>query len=260
MTVTSPPRVLLAAGLATGAVLAAAGLVAEPPGALPPAAVARVNDRLILRDAWLRAVAAVASERRAPLSDADQRRILERLIDEELLVQHGVALGLVERDRRLRSTLVSEVMAAAGNAARGSTGDDATLRAFYDANRDFFAPAGRLRVQAWRLDATGTRAPFEPAVPDALLPPAKLQAYIGPTLTAAALALAPGGAHELQDAAGGRVLLQVVEVRRGTPPAFEEVREAVRTEAQRRADEAAVRALLDDLRRRSDVVVELAAR
>src|SRR5688572_20896614 len=106
------PRWLLAAGLVTGAALAAAGLVA-PGRSLPDGAVARVNDRLIQRDEWLRAVAAVASERRTPLTDADQRHILERLVDEELLVQHGRALGLVEHDGRLRDTLVSEVMLAA---------------------------------------------------------------------------------------------------------------------------------------------------
>jgi hypothetical protein len=249
------PRGLLLAGLVAGATLAAVGLRPAPAAPdLPAHAVARVNQQLIARDAWLRAVAAVAADRRTPLTDADRRRVLERLIDEELLVQHGVALGLVEQDRRLRSTLVSEVMLAAGNAAR-SAADDAALRRFYDEHRDFFAPAGRLRVQAWRLDAAGARAPLEPAVPDVLLPPAKLQAYLGPTLTAAALALAPGTTHETQDATGGRVLLHVAEVQRSVPPAFEQVREAVRVEAQRRADEAAVRALLEELRRRSNVVV-----
>jgi hypothetical protein len=179
------PRWLLVAGLVTGATLAAAGLRVAPAADLPPEAVARVDRQLILRDEWLRAVAAVASERRTPLTEADQRHILERLIDEELLVQHGVALGLVEHDARLRSTLVSQVLQATASAAR-EPADEAALRAFHDANRGFFAPAARLRVRAARIDAQGARRPFEPAVPDALLPVAKLQAYLGPTLTAAA--------------------------------------------------------------------------
>lgn len=248
------PRWLLLAGLAAGVVLAASGLRAGPGPGLPSHAVARVNDQLILRDAWLRAVAAVAADRRTPLTDADQRRVLERLIDEELLVQHGVALGLVERDTRLRSTLVSEVMLAAGNAARARP-DEAELRRFYGEHRAFFAPAGRVHVRAWRIDAAGARVPFEPAVPDAPLPPAKLQTYLGPALTAAAFGLAPGAEHEVRDAAGARVVLQVLDVQRGAAPPFEQVREAVRTEARRRADEAAVRALLQDLRRRSHVAI-----
>lgn len=247
------PRRLLIAGLVAGAALAAFGLRAPPGADLPPEAVARVNDRLILRDAWLRAVASVASERRAELSEADQRHILQRLIDEELLVQHGVQLGLVESDARLRSTLVSEVMAAART--DGSAPDEATLRAFYDANRAFFAPAAHLRVQAWRLDADGARRPLEPAPPDALLPLAKLRAYIGPTLAEAARTLPVGQDSAAIETGTGRVVLRVQESQPGAAPPFEQVRDLVRGEMRRRADEAAVRALLAQLRESSRVVV-----
>lgn len=256
------PRWLLVAGLALGASLAAAGLRGSPASkssALPPQAVARVNGHLILRDAWLRAVAAVASERRTPLTDADQRHILDRLVDEELLVQHGLALGLAESDARLRSTMVSEVMVAASDASAPAL-DDAALRRFYDKNRDFFTPAGRLRVRAWRLDASGARQPFEPEVPDALLPVAKLQAYLGPALTARALALAPGETSAPIEGGGAPVVLSVLASQPGQAPAFEQVREQVRIEARRRADESAVASLLAQLRERNDVVIDTGAR
>lgn len=244
------PRWLLLAGLAVGAGLGAVGLRAAPAPGLPPQAVASVDGRLILRDAWQRAVAAVSSDRRTPLSAEDRRHILERLIDEELLVQHGVALGLVERDARLRGTLVSEVMQAATQAARAEP-DDAAVRAFYDANRGHFTPATRLRVRAWRVDRDGAAAPFEPAVPDVLLPPAKLQAYLGPALTQRALALAPG-ARTVEDGVG----LELVEALPAAVPPFEQVREEARRELLRRADEAAVRELLALLRERTPIVVE----
>ena len=254
------PRWLLVAGLGVGAALAAAGLRGSPVAAdLPPQAVARVNGHLILRDAWLRAVAAVASERRTPLTDGDQRHILDRLVDEELLVQHGLSLGLAESDARLRSTMVSEVMIAASDASAPAL-DDAALRGFYDEHRDFFTTAGRLRVRAWRLDAAGAPRPFEPEVPDALLPVAKLQAYLGPALTARALALAPGQTSAPIGSEGGPVVLSVVESQPAQAPAFEQVRDEVRVEAKRRADEAAVAALLSRLRKDNDVVIDTSAR
>jgi hypothetical protein len=244
------PRWLLVAGLTLGAGLAAVGLRAAPQHALPPEAAARVDDRLILHEAWQRAIAAVAADRRTPLTSADERHILERLIDEELLVQHGVALGLVRNDARLRSTLVSEVMQAATQAAR-SEPDETALRAFYETEQALFAPAARLRVRAWRIDAAGDRVPFEPQVPDALLPVAKLQAYLGPALTRRALALAPGA----PDTAGADVALEVLERQAAAAPPFEQVRAQVRHEFLRRADEAAVRALLAQLRERTPIAI-----
>jgi hypothetical protein len=246
------PRWLLVAGLATGALLAAAGLRAGPDAALPAGAVARVNDQLILRDAWLRAVASVAADRRTPLTADDQRHILDRLVDEELLVQHGVALGLVERDARLRSTLVAQVLQAAGSAAREAP-DEGALRQFYETEQGFFAPAQQLRVRAFRLDAAGAPQPFAPAVPDTLLPVAKLRQYLGPALTERARAMQPG---EIAIADGIR--LELLEAQAGAAPPFEAIREQARLELQRRADEAAVRALLAELRERNEVVVAAA--
>ncbi|HUR40523.1 MAG TPA: peptidylprolyl isomerase [Verrucomicrobiae bacterium] len=248
------PRWLLAAGIAAGLALAASGVAQRAASPLPPGAVARVGDQLIARDAWLRAVAAMASERRAELTADDQRHILDRLVDEALLVQHGLDLGLVQSDARLRSTMVSEVMLAATRRAAAPV-DDAQLRAFYEANRDFFAPAARLRVAAFRLDADGARRPFEPAVPDAPLPPAKLAAYLGPALAAHATKLAPGQESEPIEAGGSRVVLRLLELQRAEAPPYEQIRDAVRTEAQRRADEAAVRELIASLRERHHVVV-----
>lgn len=247
------PRWLLLAGLLAGADIAAAGLVTSGPG-LPARAVARVNDRLILRDAWLRAVAAVAGERRGELTEADQRHILDRLIDEELLVQHGVALGLVEQDARLRSTMVSEVMQTATGAA-ATVPDEGALRAFYQQNTSFFAPTARLRVKAWRLNADGSRAEFLPPVPDALLPLAKIRNYLGPALTGQAAALPSDAPSEPIATESGPVVLQVLEKEAGAAQPFEQVQEEVRAEYRRRADEAAVRTLLADLRKRGRVAI-----
>lgn len=248
-------RLLLIGGLLAGTLAAAVGLVrADRPGALPPEVVATVNGRPIQRDAWLRAVATVASERRSALSEADRQHILSRLVDEELLVQHGLALRLVERVPRLRSELISETMLAATLAA-ATDPDEAELRRFYAGHREFFTAAPRLRVAAWRLDAGGARLPYQPPVPDVLLPLGKLATYLGPELTAAAMRQPPGAAAAVESA-GGRVLLQVLERQDAVAPDFETVREPVKAEYLRRAEETAVRALLDALRADGKVVVQ----
>ena len=236
---------LLLCGLAAGIGVAGWTLMTGGGAAgLPGDAVARVNERLITREAWLRAVAAVAEDRRTPLSEADRRLILDRLIDEELLLQHGKSLGLVENDRRLRNQLVSEVVAA--TAAGAEPPGEAALRAYYEAHRDYFATPPRLRVAA----TLASGAPFAPPVPDALLPPSTLREYLGPRLTEAALVLEPGQART-----SGEVTLTVLEREPLVVPPFEQAREQVHARLQRERQERALRELLEELRDDGQVLV-----
>jgi hypothetical protein len=236
--------VLLLVGMFAGIGCAVYGLI-RPEAGLPEDAVARVNDRLILRADWERGVAAVANDRRTPLTAADRQRILDRLIDEELLVQHGLDLGLVQRDRRLRGQLVSEVMAAAAGDA--SQVDERELRAYYEAHRDYFGTPGRLRVAATRRGR-----PFSPPVPNALLSPAKLREYLGPKLTRIALELEEGDVHAVED---GAVVIRVLAKEPPRTPPFSAIRAEVRAAVQREAEERAVRRLLEELRAEGRVVV-----
>lgn len=74
--------------------------------------VAVVGTVAIGRDELERALTAVAADRRTPLTFADRARVLERLIDEELLVQAALEAGLPEHDRAVRRALTDAVMAA----------------------------------------------------------------------------------------------------------------------------------------------------
>ncbi len=116
----------LAAGAGLGAAFAAisalrGGLPGELP--LPANAIARVNDRLLMRDELDRALSFVAGDRREPPADADRAHVLDRLIDEELLVQHALASGLLEpgvadgraaRDVVVRTMIENATAEAAG--------------------------------------------------------------------------------------------------------------------------------------------------
>ena len=125
-------RVWLAFGAAAGLALAAASLLRAPDRDTPPeGSVALVNGVPIRTDSFRRLVAALDADRRSPLSDADHRHVLDRLIEEELLVQHAVDLGLVRTDRRVRADLVSAVLAAINAAADGYQPRPDEVEAFY---------------------------------------------------------------------------------------------------------------------------------
>jgi hypothetical protein len=272
-------RRLLALGAAMGIALAVASMLAEPDaGVLPAGAVARVGDTFIRGVEFERAVAALASDRRSPLTPADRRHVLDRLIDEELLVQYGLSLRLARNDRRIRSDFVSAVIASQVASVDGYDPQEAELRQFYRENRGFFHPLGRLHVKSLWVRAEPVRTAVEShdrareavarlrrgvpfgdveaaygdpqvaPVPAALLPPAKLREYVGPSALVAAEALAVGEVSDpIATQNGVRVLLLVAREDGDSPP-LKAIEAEVRNEMKRRAGDEAVRRLLAELR------------
>jgi hypothetical protein len=277
------PIVLLVAGALIGAAVAAAGLgTAGRRAGLPAGAVALVNGIVIREDDYARMVQAMADDTRAPLTADDRRHVLDRLIDEELLVQRGLALGLPRSDRRVRADLTSTVIDGVVSDASERQPTDAELAAFYDANRAFFTGAGRVRVRQVFVrvtsleDAAAKRRaedaarrlragePFEdvaadgdaPVVPlpDAPLSAAKLREYLGPTALRAALELAAGQVSDPVRSGSGYHVLQMLERQPDAAPPLADVRMQVEAEFRRRAGESALRAYLDELRANAIVV------
>lgn len=278
---------LLALGAALGIGLAVASLTQtrDAERALPEGVVAAVNGIHIRRVDYERAVAALTSDRRSPLTAEDRRHVLDRLIDEELLVQYGIELGLVRSDRRVRGDLVSAVLAAQVAAVDGFEPSADELRDFYERNAEFFAMPGRFRVAVlwFRIAPGGSHeealqraveavaalrageaaaavsarladAPVAP-LPDGYLPAAKIREYLGPTATKAALALEVGQVSEPLRTNNGAYVLQMVDRESSSSPPLADVEEQVRAEMRRRAGDEAVRGILESLRAEGKVVV-----
>lgn len=277
---------LLGLGAALGLALATIDLLSVG-DALTPASegIASVNGVAIREEDYERALAAFASDRRSPVEPDDRRHVLDRLIDEELLVQRGLDLGLSRRDRRVRADIVSAMIDAITAEARTSEPESSEVEAFYAANRDYFARPGRIRARQILVRASTTRPDAEararaleaarrlragedfgrvrdelgdPEVaplPDAPLPAAKLREYLGPTPAEALLGIAPGQVGEPVRSSAGYHVLVVVERTDADVPPLADVEPEVRAEVRRRRADQALRAYLDDLRRSGEVRV-----
>jgi hypothetical protein len=281
---------LLAVGAGLGIVLAASGLLA--PGGLgahglPPDAVARVNGEVVRLDEYRRALETVARDRRAPVGAGERRHVLDRLVDEELLVQRGLELGLARGDARVRRDLVAGVVDAVVAHAGDLPPSKADVEAFYRQNRALFVRPGRLHVrQVWcragspaedagaleraRRAVVRLRAGEEFATvretegdrelsppPDGPLPVAKLADYLGPTVLAAALALDVGAIADPVRSATGYHVVQVVGREAEEVAPLAEIHGQVEEEMRRRAGDDALRAELEALR--AGATIELAS-
>ncbi len=286
---TASPRSLLWLGLGAlvGLLAAAFGLMREaaPGSGLPDHAVAAVNGEVLRLEEYERALEALASDRREPLGDAERQHVLDRLLEEELLVQRGLELGLAKHDRRIRGDIVTAVIQSVVAQADAEEPTDAEVAAFYDENRSYFTRSGRLFVRTVLVRAAPLRSEDEARaragevatrlrdgedfegvaaalgdravapVPADFLPAPKLREYLGPTATRAALALAVGEVSDpLRTSAGFQVLWLADREEPRVPP-LDAIREEVRSELRRRGGDEALRRYLDELRERADVRV-----
>jgi hypothetical protein len=211
----------MAIGALAGIALAAASLVRAPETARPalgPDVAALVNGQPIGREALARFAATLARERgRLELDAAEEGRILDRLIDEELLLQRGLALGIERREPSARRAIVSAVVdGITSDEAREP--DRAALESFYTENAARWARPGEILFEAARvpkelpdadaraaemvrraragesLDVIGAElgAPIEPPLPVGKVSPDALRDRAGEKVVAALLALPSG--------------------------------------------------------------------
>ncbi len=244
----------LVAGAACGVAMVIAGVGrGAAPERVPDGAVATVDGRAISGEDYQRALAAVADPRR-PADATLRRRVIDRLIDERLLVERGIELDLPRTDGRLSAQLSSAVIdLVVARGRRAKRPGRAVLERFYADNADYFRAPVRLHVR--QLFFAGDHAVAPPAPPDGPVPPNKLREYLGPAGLAAVGALAPGQATAPLPRDGGFVVLALVAREDGALPPLAAIEDRVRAEWSRRAGDRALRSFLDRQRARSQVVV-----
>ena len=118
---------LLLAGASVGILLGVLSAVSDQRNEpyLSPTAVASVNHQQIRLAEYRRALGLFASDKREPLTEDDRSLVLQRLIDEELLIQHGITSGLIRTDMAVRSAALESVLAGLMIEIEASSGDGA---------------------------------------------------------------------------------------------------------------------------------------
>lgn len=181
-------------GLAAGILLAVAGVQKYQPGALATDEAARINGASIPLQEWQRAIDAANSGRRTPLASTEEQRVLDTLINEELLLQMALNMGLAHGIPEVRGKLVQAAMDALADAGQDKP-TQAALESFARAQASLFQqPERRLsRVARYRsaADAEQGIAPAPVDLPTGPLNERQLQRWVGQTLAQAVFSLPP---------------------------------------------------------------------
>jgi len=210
------------------------------------------------------------------------------MIDEELLVQRALELGLAAIDRRVRGELTSGLIDSIVGEADADRPSDGEVARHFEDNVDFFSRTGRVHAQtvffSMRRDeqhqdiAAADRAgialrrlrsgdessgveselgdPQVSPLPKTLLPPAKIRDYVGPVILRALDTLTQGEWSDPIESGGGFYLARVIEREPRVVPTFEDVEKLVRQDLRRRRGDEALRQYLDELRDQKSVVID----
>jgi parvulin-like peptidyl-prolyl isomerase len=274
----SARRAWLIFGALTGCLLSAIQILHDariPVGFLPGVA-ARVNGREIDAASVDRTVAGFDARLRN--SESARERVVSRMIDEELLVQHALDNGAAETDPEVRAALVRAAITRVNSEVSSQSVSESEIGAFYQSHRSAYASPAEFQVTPLyfesrafpsigdarrRADAAraGVRAgqtveslrraadvlPFEPPAQPATA--RTLANYFGPPLADDLDRLQAGETTDPAMFGHGVLLLYLDRRVDAATPNLESIHDLVQADALRDKQEAALEKLLVSLRK-----------
>lgn len=243
---------------------------------IPPNNIASVNNVSISRSDYNHALLVLSRVRRAQISPADKEHILNVMIDNELLYQRAIELGLARSHAEIRRTLVQAMVNFALENSTNQTPSDDELRKFYQKNKKWFELGERLLVRRIYVSLDKPRkaekiaaalkngAKFEKLiaesddaieVPVRLLPIETLYQYLGAQLALVSQKLQIGKPSEMITTASGFYFLLVKARKPSSIPKFDKIKKEVARRYQTSQDEKALLDYVKNLRSRAKIKI-----
>ena len=86
-------------------------------------AVAQINSAVIRKDEYDRAIALFRGDKRGPITDADLNLVLEKLIEEELLLQAALRNDSPRKDMKIRQRVLQTLLTSIQTRSAAGIGD-----------------------------------------------------------------------------------------------------------------------------------------
>ena len=219
--------------------------------------------------------------KRNEVNEDDKKNVLERLIDEQLLLQRGLEIDLPQTEGMVRKSIVNSMIDKIVVEGQLFSVPENTLIEFYESNKDFFSGHSEVHIKKLfleyrsqsedekNLDAIrqllidGEDFDFVeaeygdyilPEIPNMLLPIKKLRDYVEQDLVEIILNMTPGQITSEIETENGYVFLYMLSTIRGEEKSFESVKKEVLVEYKRRNDELSLKNYIEWLRKKSEII------
>ena len=274
-------NIILVLGIFIGISLASVSLVKRVNFNTAGDWVANIEGTKITRDKYLLQLEGLKSDKRSPLTKEDKEFVLERMIEEELLIKRALDLGMLRNNPMARGTVVQQMINQIISDNDMMDISEAELNEFFKKNIGFFTNANRLRIkqiyfpdkedasissiqkakQAFDMLISGStfdEAAFHGTqtalqIPDTLMTLSKVREYVGPSLMLTAEKLEPGEFTLPKRVSGGYKIIFLVNKENSSPPDLADIKNQVISEFKKRRDDQSLRSYLEDLKSWYDI-------
>ncbi|MDB3881015.1 peptidylprolyl isomerase [Gammaproteobacteria bacterium] len=270
---------VLFAGILLGALMAAYSVI-EKSNISDYKWAAKIEDTFIPMEKYLTQLDGLSKDKRSPLTQKDKEYVLERMIEEELLIKRAIDLGVLNDNPMARGTIVQQMIKTiiAENARYEIS--DSELESFFQENSGFFTKSSRLRIQqiyfsneqlkddslvvakkAYDLLKRGDDfesvsklgSPSALQIPNSLMTLSKVREYIGPSLMNLAKELEINSFTTPIEVSGGYKIIYLIDKELASPPQFNVIKASVSSEFLKRKDDQSLRSYLENLKNWYDV-------
>ena len=270
---------ILSVGLIIGALLAGLSIIQES-NITNFKYAAKIEDTSISMEKYLVQLEGLAKDKKSPISQKDKEYVLERMIEEELLIKRALDLGMLENNPIARGTIVQQMIKTIIAENMRYEVSDKELNEFLEENIGLFTKSSRLRIQQLYFSDEGTEnSSFEDAnraydllisgssfvevsnlgsdsalkIPNSLMTLSKVREYIGPSLMNLARNLQPGTFSQPIKVPGGHKIIFLLEKEMAEQPNLDQVRDVVLAEYSKRRDDNSLREYLENLKNWYDI-------
>ena len=274
-------RLILFFGILLGLFLVLYGVIVPNDKTEESNAVVSVNGHPIYQTDWDLALQALSMNKRNEITDEDKRLVLERLIDEQLLLQRGLEIDLPQTEGMVRKSIVNSMIDKIVVEGQLFTVSENVLIDFYEDNKDFFSGHSEVHIKKIFLEYKSQSEDEEkldtirqllidgedfdfveaeygdyilPEIPNMLLPIKKLKDYVEPDLVDIILNMTPGQITSEIETENGYVFLYMLSSIRGEEKDFQSVKKEVLSEYNRRNDELSLKNYIEWLRNKSEII------
>ena len=270
---------VLFAGILLGALMAAYSVI-EKSNISDYKWAAKIEDTSIPMEKYLTQLDGLSKDKRSPLTQKDKEYVLERMIEEELLIKRAIDLGVLNDNPMARGTIVQQMIKTiiAENARYEIS--DSELESFFQENSGFFTKSSRLRIQqiyfsneqlkddslvvakkAYDLLKRGDDfesvsklgSPSALQIPNSLMTLSKVREYIGPSLMNLAKELEINSFTTPIEVSGGYKIIYLIDKELASPPQFNDIKASISSEFLKRKDDQSLRSYLENLKNWYDV-------